>query len=101
MRNSFDSRLAMMSLPGSTVRGYSAHEVVHASPSSVTTPVRAVCGGCALSHAGSARVIDALEAGASVYVLKDTDPFEIVAQLRSTALRTACPLDRELWPPLA
>jgi DNA-binding NarL/FixJ family response regulator len=29
------------------------------------------------SHAGSARIVDAPEAGASDFILKDTDPFEI------------------------
>jgi DNA-binding NarL/FixJ family response regulator len=48
------------------------------------------------SHDGSARIVDAVEAGASDFVLKDTDPFEILAQLRSTALRAARALDREV-----
>jgi DNA-binding NarL/FixJ family response regulator len=48
------------------------------------------------SHAGNARIVDALEAGASDYVLKDTDPYEILAQLRSAARRAASAVGREL-----
>jgi DNA-binding NarL/FixJ family response regulator len=48
------------------------------------------------SHAGSASIVVALEAGASDFILKDTDPVEILAQLRSAALRAARALGSEL-----